>query len=147
MATPHYPKGSQFQAGDVDAAQHFTLIPGVRSLTMQGMTADDLDATSHDTPGSFRDKIQGLKDWGTVTAEMLWDPANAMHAQMFEDFKDGTERYYRIQVNARGVNLGTFEFKAYVKSNPISVPYDALLTKSIEIVMRAAPEPVWYDAS
>lgn len=143
----HFPKGSRMLAGDVSVASGYALIPGVRSISLQGLQADELNSTSHDTSGEFKDWIQGLKDWGTVSFECLWDPGNALHQQAFEDFKDGTERYYRIEINARGVNLGTFEFKGFVKSYPFTVPFDNLLSLQVEIRMKATPAPQLFDAS
>ena len=136
-----FPKGSLMQAGDVSTATNFQTIPGVRSISMDGLTAETLDATSHDTASGFRDKIQGLKDWGEVSFECLWDPSNSLHQQAFSDFKDGTERYYQIVIIGQGVTEATFQFKAFVNNYPFQVPFDALLTLSVKLTIKGDPEP------
>ena len=67
----------------------FTLIPGVRTINGPDMSAEQIDVTSHDTPGGFRTKIQGLKDWGVLSFEMLWDPNDAKHLALFNDYISG----------------------------------------------------------
>lgn len=137
-----FPKGSLLQAGDVATATNFVTIPGVRTISLSGLVADTLDATSHDTASGFRDKMQGLKDWGQVTFECLWEPANVTHAQAFTDFKAGTERYYLLTIKQAGVEKGTFQFKAFVNDYPFTVPFDALLTLQVALTIKGDPEPV-----
>jgi predicted secreted protein len=136
-----FPKGSLMQAGDIATATNFVTIPGVRSMSLANLTADKLDATSHDTPGSFRDWVQGLKDWGPISFEFLWDPTNAIHVQFFNDFKAGTERYYQLVIQSQGVTLITMQFKGFVGNFPFQVPFDALLAASCEIQIKGNPEP------
>jgi predicted secreted protein len=139
MSQATFAKGTQLQAGDGAASEVFTLIPEVRSITGPSMSADVLDATSHDTPGGFRDKKQGLKDWGTLSFEMLWIPSNAMHLQLFADYKAGTERNYKVIYP--NVGNTTFSFRGFVSNNPMSAPFDQLLTKTVELVILGSPEP------
>ena len=137
-----YPKGSLMQAGDTGTATNFQTIPGCRSIGLSGMTAETLDSTAHDTPGNFRDFIQGLKEWGTFQFEMLWDSSLSLHQQLFNDFSQGTERYYQLLIKSQGATIGTFVFKGFVSKAPFTVPYDALLTMNVEITVRATPAPV-----
>lgn len=142
-----FPKGSLLQSNGVGVtAATYTTIPGVRSISLAGLTADQLDATSHDTAGGFRDKIQGLKDWGTVTFECLWDPQLAEHAQLFDDFKTGAERWYKLDIQSQGSPVATFEFVGFVQNYPFQVPFDALLTLSVEIAIKGTPEPTLTPA-
>jgi len=137
-----YPKGSWIQAGDVATPTGFVLIPGALSITPNGQAADVLDATDHDTPGGFRDKKQGSKDWGSLDFEAHWDPSLALHQQLFTDYKAGVERYYRYVVRENGVTKATFEFKGFVASGGLgSAPFDALSTIPVSIVIKGDPEP------
>ena len=134
-------KGTQLRAGGTASLGATTLIPEIRSITGPGVVADVLDATSMDTPGGFRDKKQGLKDWGTLSFEMLWIPNNAMHLQMFDDFVAGTERFYELVFPDVGTT--TFTFKGFVNSMPIQANFDQLLTRSCEITIIGDPLPVF----
>lgn len=141
MAVGRFPKGSQMQAGDVSTPTNFVNVPLVRTMTLSNLTADKLDGTNHDTPSNFRDWLQGLKDWGPLAFECLWDPQASMHTQFFNDFKAGTERYYRVLILAQTVTLATFTFKAFVGNYPFTIPFDALLTLNVELQIKGAPEP------
>jgi predicted secreted protein len=139
MSLATFAKGTQLKAGDGGNPETFTLIPEIRSISGPGMSADTLDATSMDTPGGFRDKKQGLKDWGTLSFELLWIPTNARHQQLFDDFKAGTERNYELVFP----NVGNtkFSFKGFVNRMPAQANFDALLTLSVEITIMGDPEP------
>lgn len=143
-----FPKGSTIKAGDELAADHFETIIGVRNIQEQGLSAEQLDATSHDTVGSFRDLIQGLKGWGTFTFEMLWDPGDDIHIQLFDDFKAGTERYYQLEINdsVNSALVATFLFKGFVSDYSFAVPFDALLTANVQITVKATPAPTLTPA-
>jgi len=139
MSLATFAKGTQLKAEVTTGV--FTLIPEIRSITGPGMSADILDATSHDTPGGFRDKKQGLKDWGTLSFEMLWIPANAMHQLLYADFSvsPGIERNYKLIFPNAG--LTTFSFKGFVNSMPITAPFDQLLSMNVEITILGSPAP------
>ena len=136
-----FPKGSLMQAGAVATPTGFVTVPGVRSMSLSGLTADKLDATTHDTASGFRDWIQGLKDWGPLGFECLWDPTHALHIQFFNDFKVGTERYYQVVIISQTITLATFQFKAFVGNYPFTIPMDALATLSVELQIKGVPEP------
>lgn len=140
MSQATFAKGTQLKS-DSDTPGTFTLIPEVRSITGPSMTADILDATSMDTPGGFRDKRQGLKDWGTVAFELLWIPDNAQHQKLFDDYSasPGVERAYQIIFpNAAST---TFEFTGFVSQMPITAAFDQLLTMNVEITILGDPAP------
>lgn len=137
-----FPKGSLLQAGDVATATNFVTIPGLTNITPNGQVAEVLDATNHDTPSGFRDKKQGLKDWGSLDAEGFWDPSNALYAQIFADFKAGVERYYQLVVRENAVVKATFQFKGFPASGALGmVPFDALSTIPLSFVIKGDPEP------
>jgi hypothetical protein len=139
MSQSTFAKGTQLRSGDGGSPEVFTLIPEVRSITGPGMSADVLDATSHDTPSGFRDKKQGLKDWGTLSFELLWIPSHAQHQRLFDDFKAGTERNYELVFPNPGNTK--FSFKGFVNSCPPTAAFDALLTMNVEITILGDPEP------
>jgi predicted secreted protein len=134
-------KGTQLRAGGLVTMGASVLITGVRNITGPGTIADVLDATSMDTPGQFRDKAQGLKDWGTLACDCLWDPANAMHLQIFNDFVAGAERWYELIFPDPGTT--TFTFKGFINSCPVTAAFDQLLTRSFEITIKGDPLPTF----
>lgn len=137
-----FAKGTQLKVGDgATPTEVFTLIPGVRSITGPSMSAEVIDITSHDTPGQFRDKMQGLKDWGMLSFELLWDPTSAQHQGLFDDYVAGTVKHYTLTYPTDPPT--TISFSGFVGNNPTSSPFDGALTKTAEIVIMADPMPTW----
>jgi predicted secreted protein len=137
-----FAKGTQLKVGDgATPTEAFALIPGIRTITGPSMSAEVIDITSHDTPGGFRDKMQGLKDWGMLSFELLWDPAEALHQQLFDDYVAGTVRHYTLTYPT--TTPTTLSFSGFVGNNPTSSPFDGALTKTAEIVIMGSPQPEW----
>jgi len=137
-----FAKGTQLKVGDgATPTEAFTLIPGIRSITGPSMAAEVIDITSHDTPGGFRDKMQGLKDWGMLSFELLWDPGQLKHQQLFTDYTTGAVRHYKLIYPDAGAT--TLSFSGFVGNNPSSSPFDGALTKTAEIVIMGSPMPTW----
>lgn len=132
-------KGTQLQAGNGGSPETFTLIPEVRSISGPSLSADVLDVTSMDTPGGFRDKLQGLKDWGELSFELQWVPGNALHQQMFNDYKAGTKRNYKMILP--NVGNTTFSFQGFVSGMPANLAFDQVMMLSVTIVILGDPEP------
>jgi predicted secreted protein len=140
MSQAIFAKGSQLMVGDgVTPTEGFTPIPEVRSISGPTMSAEQIDVTSHDTPGGFRDKIQGLKDWGVLNCEMLWVPSDPNHLQLFDDYVAGTVRHYKLTVPDAVAT--TLNFSGFVGNNPTQIPFDGALTKNVEIVIVGSPAP------
>jgi predicted secreted protein len=137
-----FAKGTQLKVGNgATPTEVFTLIPGVRTITGPSMSAEQIDITSHDTPGGFRDKMQGLKDWGVLSFELLWEPEDAQHQQLFDDYVSGAVRHYTLTYP--DVPATTLTFSGFVGNNPTSAPFDGALTKTAEIVIMGSPAPTW----
>jgi hypothetical protein len=134
--------GTQLQAGDGGNPETFILIPRVRSISGPSMDAAELNATSMDTPGGFEDFIQGLKTWGTLQFAVLWDPTHAMHAQLFADYSavPAVERNYRLILPNVGNTI--FSFKAFVKSLPATLSFDAIAEINVTLRIKADPLPI-----
>jgi predicted secreted protein len=142
MSLAVFAKGTQLKVGDgATPTEAFTLIPEVRSITGPSMSAETIDVTSHDTPGGFRDKIQGLKDWGTLSFEMLWAPSHAKHQQLFDDYISGAVRHYSLTYPT--VPPKTMTFSGWVGNNPTVSPFDGALGKTVELNIMGSPAPVW----
>lgn len=72
----------------------YTAIPQCQVLTPNGSEIDiqettDLDATAVTKKGT-------LADFGTVTAQIEWDPANAVHAALYTAHAAITESNFQI---------------------------------------------------
>jgi predicted secreted protein len=141
-----FAKGTKLEVGDgATPTEAFALIHGIRTITGPTMSADKIDITSHDTPGNFRNHMQGLKDWGMLSFELLWDPADEQHQQLFDDYTTGAVRNYKLTYpDVAGTSLA---FAGWVGNNPTSSPFDGALTKTAEIIIMGDPMPTWTPAA
>jgi predicted secreted protein len=143
MSQAVFGKGTLLQAGDVATPTGFVTVPEVKSIKIAGFSAEVIDVTSHDTPGGFRDKKQGLKDWGTVQAQVNYVPTDPIHQQIFDDMKGvagvGVERYWQIVFPDTAST--TFQFKAFVNNFAPSAPIDNVLVSDLEVTILGNPEP------
>jgi|SRR5581483_4223929 len=139
MASKIFGKGTLLQAGDLSTATNFQTVPQCREITLDGFSADQVEVTSHDTPSGFKDKKQGLKDWGTVSTEVIWDPANAVHQQCYDDMVAGTERYWQIVYPDVGNTV--FQFKGFVSQFAPKAPIDNVLTAQLQVTILGDPQP------
>ena len=135
-------KGTKLEVGDgATPTEVFTLIAGIRTITGPANERQMIDVTSHDTPGGFMDEMGGLKRWGALSFELLWDPANVQHQQLWDDYVEDTVRNYKLIFP--DTSATTLTFSGFIGPNPITAPYDGALTKTCEVVIKANPAPVW----
>ena len=67
-------------AVDYAGGTSYTAVGQVRSVKPPMIENDEIDVTTHDSSGGFREFIAApLKDGGEVELELVWDPALASH--------------------------------------------------------------------
>ena len=72
--------GTQLQIGDGTATEVFTTIAQLSNIGGIELMSETEDTTVHDSPGGFREHIEtGVKAYGEIAFEGLWDEANATH--------------------------------------------------------------------
>lgn len=118
---------------DKDGMGDWRVIAKCKSISGPSFEADEIDVTTHDSAGGFREFIRGLVDPGEISAECVFDPTDASHAEVdgvIADLLSGTIFGYRIQWVDAGREL---QFSAFVKSFPITSPVDAELTATVTL--------------
>ena len=71
---------TQLQLGDGAGTEVFTTIAQLSSIGGIELLTEIEDTTVHDSPGGFREHIEtGIKAYGEIAFEGLWDEANATH--------------------------------------------------------------------
>lgn len=88
---------------------------------------EDIETTSHDSAGQWREYIGGLKDGGELSFELNFDPA--LHATLLGLI--GVTREMQI-VMPPGVD-DLVNFEGYIKSLSAAAPYDDKLTATASI--------------
>jgi len=54
----------------------------VRSIGGISMTSDEIESTTLDNVGSFREFLQGFRDAGEMALELVWDPSLPSHGSL-----------------------------------------------------------------
>ena len=145
MSTPFFPQGTQLKRQDPDTLA-WDLVPQVLVTSFGSVTTEFDDITNHDSPLGFREKAATLKDPGNIPCELIFNPAEAMHQQLFDDNVDGTLLSWRVilpdAAKVPGAGAMT-EFTAYVTglNNPAEVTRAMRLTFNLE--RTGAPTFTW----
>ena len=88
---------------------------------------EDIETTSHDSTGQWREYIGGLKDGGELSFELNFDPA--LHGTLLALV--GVTREMQIVMPA-GVD-DIVDFEGHIKSLSAAAPYDDKLSASASI--------------
>ena len=111
------------------AAETFTQMAEINSITGPNKTRDTIDVTDLDSTGGYREFIGSFRDGGEVTLSMnftldTYDDINA-------DFESDTLRTYQIVLPDTGNT--TFEFEGLVSSLGLAIPMDDKITADVTI--------------
>jgi hypothetical protein len=87
--------GTQLQLAATGSPSNFVLIPGVEGFQGPTGSKPDIDVTAIDDLAAK--SVAGVPDYGSVTFDLFWDPANTQHAQLLASFKAiGTIDYLKV---------------------------------------------------
>jgi predicted secreted protein len=122
-----------------DAGVTYVTIAEVTGINLN-FDGDDVDTTSHDTAGNFREHLITLLNVG-IDFDINFIPTNNQHSGtngMLADLKNRTKRYYQL-VYPDGGGTVAITLLAFVKSVNIGLPVDDKLSASITLVSDGAP--------
>jgi len=110
------------------------------SINFDGISADALESTVHGD--TFRTRVPGLKDAGTVTIEVRLDPSQVTHEAVIDEV--GTLMANRFQFpdstgNPGGIVITT---NGIITSASLSAPHDDLLSMSVTVQLSGEPNIV-----
>jgi hypothetical protein len=101
--------GTLLKLGDGGSPESFTTVAELRTISGPSLSADALDATTHNTPTPFRRFIAGLLDGGEVSFDLNWIPQETTHSYSTGVLKDMLNRTRRnIQLVFPDVGLTTW---------------------------------------
>lgn len=105
-------QGTKLKVESSTSPGEYLDVPGIASIDGLGSgEADDIDVTDFDSTG--KEFLVGLKDEGTLTCQLNYDPDNAVHTLLETLQNSQTKTNFKIQLPA-GTN-DTFSFEASVK--------------------------------
>jgi predicted secreted protein len=145
MSTPFFPQGTRLKRRNPGTGVYEN-VPQVLVTSFGSVTTEFDDITNHDSVSGYREKAATVKDPGSIPCQLVFNPADAMHQQLFTDNKNGTKLTWRVVLpDANGVvDAGAMtQFDAYVTGldNPAEVARAMRLDFSLE--RTGAPTFTW----
>lgn len=128
--------GAQLMLGDAESPEGFDLIPSMKDWKFPTGKASMVDVTTHDSPARTKESIAGLLDTGSFGVDIIYDPANVIHQELYELKELGEERNY--QVILPDTDSTTFELTCVVTEFEIGLPVDKELSASVTFEVSGA---------
>lgn len=139
MATPIPGSGVVLKRGDgatpTEAFSAIAMVKGVRGPSISGSTAD---ITSFDSPDGFREFIGTLRDAGTLSFSINYDPGDTTHTALLNDLINGTTRNFEMHFNDTGASV--LELAGIVTGFEITAELEQVVQANCTIKLTAKPE-------
>lgn len=119
-----------------EAFTAIAMVKGVRGPSISGSTAD---ITSFDSPNGFREFIGTLRDGGTLSFSINYDPGDTTHAALMSDLIAGTTRNFEMHFNDADDSI--LDIAGIVTGFEISAELEQVVQASCTIKITA--EPTW----
>lgn len=126
--------GTRF--GRWDGTSAWADLDEVITISGPGMTKEQIDVTSLDSTGGYREFIGGFRDGGNVTLSINF--TRATYDLLVADFEDSENQNYRIALP--DVEETTIEFVGTVMEVPLTIAPDKQIT--IDVTIKVSGEPI-----
>ena len=134
-------KGVVFGIEDTALPGTYVTVAQVRNMSGPTMAADAIDVSHHGLSRMYRRKVQGFKDGGEVTLDLLFDPVEVTHDLttdgLLELFDTGVTHNFRI--TWPDVGATEWDFSGILTGYEPDAPFDDALTASVTIMVDDAP--------
>lgn len=99
-----------------------------------------IDVTSHDSAGSYREKVASFIDAGQLTFDVNFDPNSATHRATTGGILYLRDNRITVpwKVTFPGTPVHSFLVQGFVKSAPIDAPYDDKLGMSVTVELTGS---------
>jgi len=135
--TPAAAYGSSLAHGDAASpTEAFTEIAGARNIQGPNYSAETIDVTHHASPGNYREMVPSFLSGGEVTADILYDSADATHGALFTDYEARTLRNFEMTLTDTGAEVHSFS--AYITGLVIGAPLDDAVTLALTLTISGA---------
>jgi len=123
--------GTQLLKGAVVYAQ-------VTNISGPGLSLDTEDVTSHDSTGAWEEVIGTILRSGEVTADLVFDPAGATHADLLTDLAART-LITTFHITWPDVAPTQWDFSAFVTGFEPAAPVGGALTATVKFKLSGQP--------
>lgn len=137
--TPKSGFGTVLKIGNGASPEVFTSILGIRSIQGPTLDMEIIDATSHSSPGAFREKVASFKDPGNVTFDLIYDSTNAQHQALMDAYQ--ARELTNFQQIMTDAGAEQYDYSAFVKQMSATAPIDDLLTYAVTLEISGEVTP------
>ena len=111
-------------------ASTFNVIPAVGDFELDLGDTEEIDVTTHDSTGSFRETVNGFKAPSEISFPLVFDPANTHHLYL-QTNHGATAVTFQVILPDDGA--ATYEFDAIIKGFRVSAPVDGRLEATVTV--------------
>lgn len=131
--------GTQFKIGDGQESPTFTIVAHVTNIPGLNRTKAAYESTTHQSPDKYREYVPGLKDGGTFSPTLRYDPTDASHALLETFFESDDLVTCQIVVLPDTADEDTWEFDAVCTGLGDEFPHDGLMGRTVDIQVSGKP--------
>ena len=106
-------RGARLYYGDISGPTTFIQVPQCESIGEIGNENPQIEST--DLESTAKEYLAGLADSAEIVFSFQADVTNAVHQQMETDRRNGTVRYWKVEVYRSGALVRTGTYQAFVK--------------------------------
>lgn len=127
--------GTVFNRGNSFSSETFSPVSEINSISGISASAEEIDVTTLESTGGWREFIRGFRNAGTITLNMNWTRDN--YITMLGDFEsDDSINYQLVLPDASNT---TIDFAGYVTELPMEIPTGDKVTMTVTIKVTGQP--------
>ena len=131
--------GTILERGDGASPEVFTAIAKIVSVSGPEESKDELDDTTLDSAGGYKEFVSGLKDGGSMTLALNYNPADTGQAALQTDYAAGTKQNYRLTWPSSPPRIVTVLAEVF----SFSKNTEAASLVTADVTLRISGEPVY----
>jgi len=126
---------TKFQVSDGGSPETFNDVPQIKSISGLGSgQSQEIDVTDFDSTG--KEFVQGLKDEGSVSIDMVYDPNDTQQTRL-ETIRSNQETT-NFKIVLSDTNNTNFEFAGFITSFEKTLEEDDVMRASVSIRITGA---------
>jgi len=130
--------GTQFKR-DSTGSGSFVAIANVPDISGPSRSREAIEVTAHDSPDQYREFVKGLKDGGEVEITINYDPGEATHQALDDDFEEHDLRDYQVVVLPGEADEHTWEFSGLITDLGDEFPHDDKMERTVTFKISGKP--------
>ncbi len=127
--------GTSLRYEDPGSPGTFVAVAQVQGISGPTLSAEEIDVTTHDTTGEYREFLGGFKDGGEITFTVVFDPEAGGHPTLLGFFDTRELLTWRIvfPTDTVDANKANMEFSGFVRDFQVDAQVGEALTAEVTI--------------